>query len=89
MPELCGHRSVLVQNLDAGKGKPDRRDHMKTDACGVFGVESGIPVILMGVLFFAVALLPLIIPGFAALPIPISVLFAGFGVFLVWVGLTK
>ena len=62
---------------------------MKTDACGVFGVESGVPVILMAILFFAVAALPFIVPGFPPLPVPIAVLFAAFGFFLVWAGVTR
>ncbi len=62
---------------------------VKTDACGVFGVKSGVPVILMAVLFLAAAALPFIVKGFPPLPLPIAILFAGFGILLLWLGFTK
>jgi hypothetical protein len=61
---------------------------MKTNSCPLFGVESGFPVIGLGVLMILFALVPLIMPGLLPLPLPIDLIFIGFGIFLVWVGFT-
>ncbi|MDD1676047.1 MAG: hypothetical protein LUQ17_05095, partial [Methanomicrobiales archaeon] len=54
--------------------------------CGVFPVESGGPVIGLGILFLVMAIVPIIL-GPAETSIPAVVLFGGFGFFLIWLGL--
>ena len=56
--------------------------------CPVFGVRSGGPIIGLGILMILFGLIPLGI-GDVPLPVPISLVFIGFGVFLIWAGLTK
>jgi hypothetical protein len=61
---------------------------MKTDSCALFGVQSGIPLIGLGVLMILFALVPLVMPGLLPLPFPIELVFIGFGIFLIWLGFT-
>lgn len=56
--------------------------------CPVFGVESGGPVIGLGLLMILFGLIPAAIEGIR-IPLPIALLFIGFGVFLTWAGLTR
>lgn len=62
---------------------------MQKESCGIFGVESGIPIIGLGIIIILFGVLPLVIHGFPPLPIPITVIFIGFGLFLIWLGLAK
>jgi hypothetical protein len=61
---------------------------MKTDSCVLFGVQSGIPPIGLGVLMILFAFVPLVMPGLLPLPFPIELVFIGFGIFLIWLGFT-
>jgi len=56
--------------------------------CPVFGVRSGGPIIGLGIIMILFGLIPLGI-GNVPLSLPVSLLFIGFGVFLIWAGLTK
>jgi hypothetical protein len=58
-----------------------------SDRCPVFGVKSGGPIIGLGVLLILFGIIPLII-GSIPLPVPVALVFAGFGIFLIWAGLT-
>jgi hypothetical protein len=62
---------------------------MKTDSCALFGVQSGVPIIGLGFLMILFVLVPLIIPGLLPLPLPIEMIFIGFGIFLIWLGFTR
>lgn len=62
---------------------------MQKESCGIFGVESGIPIIGLGILIILFGVLPLVIHEFPPLTIPITVIFIGFGLFLIWLGLAK
>jgi hypothetical protein len=55
---------------------------------GVFPVESGGPVIGLGLFFLLVAGMSLILGTDAGIW-PVTLLFGGFGFFLIWLGLTK
>lgn len=59
-----------------------------SDTCPVFGVRSGGPIIGLGILMILFGLVPLGI-GEIPLPVPVIGIFIGFGVFLIWAGLTK
>lgn len=61
----------------------------KEQICPVFGVRSGIPLIGLGILLILFGILPFFFIPAAPLPVPITVLFTGFGLFLVWAGLTR
>ena len=56
--------------------------------CPVFGVRSGKPVVGLGILLILFGLIPLVM-GAVPLPVPLTLAFIGFGVFLIWAGLTK
>lgn len=56
--------------------------------CPVFGVESGGPVIGLGILMILFGLIPAAIEGIR-MPFPIVLMFIGFGSFLIWAGLTR
>jgi hypothetical protein len=64
----------------------DLRDDER--ACPVFGVESGGPLIGLGVLLILFAILPFFIARMPV-PIPAVLLFTGFGIVLIWAGVTK
>ena len=66
-----------------------RRCDMKRDSCALFGVKSGILIIGLGVLMILFALVPLFMPGLLPLPLPIELIFIGFGIFLMWLGFTR
>jgi hypothetical protein len=68
---------------DSGQGFQDGEQ-----ACPVFGVENGGPLIGIGVLLILFAIIPLFLLRMP-LPVPAALLFAGFGVFLIWTGITK
>ncbi len=57
-------------------------------SCPVFGVESGWPMIGLGILIILLGIVPFSI-GQIPLPVPILLIFIGFGLFLIWAGLTK
>lgn len=62
---------------------------MRTEPCAVFPVKSGWPVIGLGILLICIPIITMIIGPSTALPLPISLLFIGFGLFLIWLGITK
>ena len=57
-------------------------------SCPVFGVRSGAPIIGLGILIILLGIVPFSI-GQIPLPVPILLIFIGFGLFLIWAGLTK
>jgi hypothetical protein len=57
-------------------------------ACPIFGVESGGPLIGLGILLIFFAVIPVFIIK-VPLPVPAAFLFTGFGIFLIWAGITK
>jgi len=57
--------------------------------CPVFGVRSGGPIIGLGVLIILFGLIPLLFLQNTLLPVPIVILFIGFGIFLIWAGITQ
>ena len=59
-----------------------------TSGCPVFGVKSGGPLIGLGILLILFGLIPIGILNMP-LPLPIALLFIGFGAFLIWAGLTQ
>lgn len=61
----------------------------KEPCCPVFGVESGVPMVGLGILLILFSIIPfLILPG-GIMPVPVTAVLVGFGIFLIWAGLTK
>lgn len=58
-------------------------------SCPVFGVESGGPIIGLGLLIILFGVFPLIPGSYRILPLPLALLFIGFGIFLVVLGIRK
>ncbi len=75
----------LEPDCSESTGNPEG---ITTAPCGVFPVESGGPVIGLGLLFLVIAIVPTLL-GINTVVSPISILFGGFGVFLIWLGITK
>jgi hypothetical protein len=59
-----------------------------SQCCAVFGVEHGGPIIGLGILIILFGLVPFRIVK-NLWPVPVALLFVGFGIFLIWAGLTK
>jgi len=68
------------------KGVMDK-DNDTDEGCPIFGVQSGGPVIGLGLLMILFGLVPLV-AGLASMPVGLVMLFFGFGLFLIWVGVT-
>jgi hypothetical protein len=58
------------------------------EPCGVFPVESGGPIIGLGLLFLLAAVVPEIL-GLGPVALPAVFLFGVFGIFLIWLGYAK
>jgi hypothetical protein len=58
------------------------------EGCPLFGVESGAPVIGLGILMILFGAIP---PAIGSMPfsLPVALVFIGFGIFLIWTGLTR
>ncbi len=54
-----------------------------------YAIRSGVPLIGLGILLILAGFLGYLVPGFPVPPLPVPVIFAGFGLFLIWAGLTK
>jgi len=63
-------------------------DQQDRKSCPISGIESGGPIIGLGILLILFAVIPYsILPG--SLPVMIAILLAGFGIFLIWIGIAK
>lgn len=63
-----------------------------SDGCPVtalYAIKSGVPLIGSGILLILSGFLGLLVPGIPVPPFPAPAIFAGFGLFLIWAGLTK
>jgi len=63
-----------------------------SDGCpitGVYAIRSGLPIIGLGILIILSGFIGLVVPGIPVPPFPAMAIFAGFGLFLIWAGLTK
>jgi hypothetical protein len=60
-----------------------------TYRCCIVHMESGMPAIGLGLFLLVVCGVPLVIEGLPPLPLPAMLLFSGFGVVLILLGLTK
>ncbi len=58
-------------------------------SCPIIGVESGGPIIGLGFLIILFGIFPLIPGSYRILPLPLALLFIGFGIFLVVLGIRK
>jgi len=56
---------------------------------GMYAIRSGLPVIGLGILIILSGFVGLLVPGIPVPPFPAMAIFAGFGLFLIWAGLTK
>ena len=55
----------------------------------MYAIRSGLPVIGLGILIILSGFVGLLVPGIPVPPFPAMAIFAGFGLFLIWAGLTK
>jgi hypothetical protein len=55
----------------------------------LFAIRSGVPLICLGILIILAGFLGFLVPGIPVPPFPVPAIFAGFGLFLIWAGLTK
>jgi hypothetical protein len=55
----------------------------------MYALRSGVLLVGLGVFLVLVVLLGYLVPGIPVPPFPVNLIFAGFGIFLVWAGLTK
>jgi len=58
-------------------------------SCPVFGVENGGSVIGLGLLLILFGIIPFIIGTGEILPLPLAILFIGFGIFLITLGIRQ
>jgi hypothetical protein len=63
-------------------------DEVRDNGCPVFGVESGGPLLGLGILLILFGIIPLAIRNMPV-PVPVPFVFIGFGIFLIWAGLTR
>ncbi len=79
----------------AGKdAMPGERDEeagcgAREGSCPVFGVRSGIAPIGLGLLLILFAVVTLLMHGISEVYLPAAVIFTGFGLFLVWMGIAR
>jgi len=59
------------------------------DTCPIFPVRSGVPIVGLGIFIVAIAIVMGVTGDRDAFPIPLAALLAVFGLFLVWLGVTK
>ena len=55
----------------------------------LYAIRSGVPLIGLGILLILAGFAGLLVPGIPSVPFPVPLIFAGFGLFLIWLGLTK
>jgi len=55
----------------------------------MYALRSGLPIIGLGILLILEACIGLLIPGIPVPPFPVPAIFASFGLFLIWAGLTR
>ncbi|HVN66618.1 MAG TPA: hypothetical protein VMT31_08405 [Methanomicrobiales archaeon] len=55
----------------------------------LYAIRSGVPLIGLGLLLICAGFAGLVVPGIPYPPFPVPLIFAGFGLFLIWAGLTK
>ena len=54
-----------------------------------YAIRSGIPIIALGILLILASFLGFFVSGIPVPPFPANAIFGGFGLFAIWVGLTK
>lgn len=73
----------------SGNDPMKEREANASPSCPISGVESGGPVIGLGLLAILFGAFPFF-PGIVnVLPLPLSLVFIAFGLFLVWMGIRK
>jgi hypothetical protein len=65
-----------------------KKQGLTEGCCPVFGVGSGVPLIGLGILLILFGFVPLFILH-VPFPAPIAIVLALFGVFLIWLGVSK
>ena len=84
MPHECeDKRGMGTQTRSTAPQKKEGR------SCPVFGVESGGPIIGLGLLIILFGVFPIIAGSYPVVPLPVSLLFMGFGIFLIVLGIRK
>ncbi len=79
---------TLQDDQPVCKGNSESSPGPAREPCGVFPVESGGPVIGVGILLILAAVIPIIL-GINQMAFPAVILFGAFGVFLIILGFTK
>jgi hypothetical protein len=62
---------------------------MREESCAIFPVRSGVPMIGLGLFLILAAAVTWFIGAGPDLVIPVTLIFGAFGIFLIWLGLTK
>ncbi len=68
---------------------PSDRWDMKTEPCAIFPVQSGVPVIGLGIFIAAIGIIGYLLSGEGAMPLPVAAILVGFGIFLIWLGIAR
>jgi len=55
----------------------------------MYAIKSGVPIIGLGILLILAGSIGFIVPGIPVPPFPVPLILVGFGLFLIWLGLTK
>ena len=55
----------------------------------MYALKSGVPIIGLGILLILAGSIGFLIPGIPVPPFPVPLILVGFGLFLIWLGLTK
>jgi hypothetical protein len=55
----------------------------------LYAIRSGVPLICLGILLILAGFAGILVPGIPVPPFPVPLIFAAFGLFLIWAGLTK
>jgi len=85
----AGIQCVMAATGDGCPADPDGGTGEKSCPLS-FGLKNGAPLIGLGALLIFAVAVPLLVPGsIPPVPFPVSLVFVGFGVFLVWLGLFR
>lgn len=62
---------------------------MNSEHCALFPVESGIPVIALGILLVALPIVTYLVGSYEPLPLPVTVVLLASGFFMIWLGIRR
>jgi hypothetical protein len=86
---ISGYFDMIRAPTDEWRRMSMTDEEQRPACCPVFGVESGVPVIGLGFLVILFGIIPVLILPAGMMPVPVSALMVGFGIFLIWIGITQ